>query len=172
PSRLQAEGLDRLVCEKLDLPLGKTDLGEWLDLTERLQQSTEEVEIALVGKYVKLQDAYLSVHEALKHAGAHQGCRVRVRWVDAARRAGRRARGGDARARGVRRGGHPRAAPPPLRGEQPLPAGAGRRRAPRLRHLSGGPARRARRARRPPMVRREPVPSGVQVAADAPRAAV
>jgi CTP synthase len=83
PSRLQAEGLDRLVCEKLDLPLGKTDLGEWLDLTERLQRSSEEVEIALVGKYVKLQDAYLSVHEALKHAGAHRGCRVLVRWVDA-----------------------------------------------------------------------------------------
>jgi CTP synthase len=83
PSRLQADGLDRLVCEKLDLPLGRADLGEWLDLTERLQQSTEEVEIALVGKYVKLQDAYLSVHEALKHAGAHHGCRVRVRWVDA-----------------------------------------------------------------------------------------
>jgi CTP synthase len=83
PSRLQAEGLDRLVCEKLGLPLGRAELGEWLDLTERLQQSTDEVEIALVGKYVKLQDAYLSVHEALKHAGAHQGCRVRVRWVDA-----------------------------------------------------------------------------------------
>jgi CTP synthase len=83
PSRLQAEGLDRLVCEKLDLPLGRADLGEWLDLTERLQQSRDEVEIALVGKYVKLQDAYLSVHEALKHAGAHDGCRVRVRWVDA-----------------------------------------------------------------------------------------
>ena len=42
-----------------------------------------EVQIALVGKYVKLQDAYLSVHEALKHAGAHHGTRVRVRWVDA-----------------------------------------------------------------------------------------
>jgi CTP synthase len=83
PSRLQAEGLDRLVCEKLDLPLGRADLGEWLDITERLQQSRDEVEIALVGKYVKLQDAYLSVHEALKHAGAHQGCRVLVRWVDA-----------------------------------------------------------------------------------------
>src|SRR5206468_1692991 len=41
------------------------------------------VEIALVGKYVKLQDAYLSVHEALKHAGLHNGCAVRVRWVDA-----------------------------------------------------------------------------------------
>src|SRR5213595_2125869 len=63
PSRLQAEGLDRLVCEKLDLPLGRADLGEWLDLTESLQRADEEVEIALVGKYVKLQDAYLSVHE-------------------------------------------------------------------------------------------------------------
>ena len=43
----------------------------------------EVVEIALVGKYVKLQDAYLSVHEALKHAGLEHGCAVRVRWVDA-----------------------------------------------------------------------------------------
>jgi CTP synthase len=83
PSRLKAEGLDRLVCDKLGLPLGEAQLGEWLDITERLQQATEEVEVALVGKYVKLQDAYLSVHEALKHAGAHHGCRVRVRWVDA-----------------------------------------------------------------------------------------
>src|SRR5881392_4414904 len=83
PSRLQAEGLDTLVCEKLGLPGGRAELGEWLDLTERLQRADEEVEIALVGKYVKLQDAYLSVHEALKHAGASNGCRVRVRWVDA-----------------------------------------------------------------------------------------
>ena len=83
PSRLQAEGLDQLVCEKLGLPSERADLGEWLDLTERLQRSEEEVEIALVGKYVKLQDAYLSVHEALKHAGAQHGCRVHVRWVDA-----------------------------------------------------------------------------------------
>jgi CTP synthase len=83
PSRLQAEGLDTLVVEKLALPGGRADLGEWLDLTERWQRAEEEVEIALVGKYVKLQDAYLSVHEALKHAGAHNGCRVRVRWVDA-----------------------------------------------------------------------------------------
>src|SRR5207302_1228843 len=83
PSRLKGEGLDRLVCYKLGLPSGEAQLGEWLDLTERLQQARDEVEVALVGKYVKLQDAYLSVHEALKHAGAHHGCRVRVRWVDA-----------------------------------------------------------------------------------------
>ena len=62
---------------------GSADLGDWLDLNERIQRSDEVVEIALVGKYVKLQDAYLSVHEALKHAGAHHGATVQVRWVDA-----------------------------------------------------------------------------------------
>jgi CTP synthase len=83
PEILQREGLDSLVCEKLGLATGPAALGEWKELTERLAETDEEVEIALVGKYVKLHDAYLSVHEALKHAGAHAGCRVRVRWVDA-----------------------------------------------------------------------------------------
>ena len=83
PSILKEQGLDRLVCEKLGLPDGEAELGEWQELTDRIQSQREEVEIALVGKYVKLQDAYLSVHEALKHAGAHHGCRVRVRWLDA-----------------------------------------------------------------------------------------
>jgi len=82
PERLQAEGLDTLVCERLGLDCPPADLGEWRELTDRIGQRREEVEIALVGKYVKLHDAYLSVHEALKHAGIHHGCRVRVRWVD------------------------------------------------------------------------------------------
>jgi CTP synthase len=83
PETLQAEGLDALVCEKLGLDVPPADLGEWRELTERSSELREEVEIALVGKYVKLHDAYLSVHEALKHGGVHAGCRVRVRWVDA-----------------------------------------------------------------------------------------
>ena len=83
PAALHEEGLDALVCEKLGLPAQEADLGEWLQLTERIRERDGEVQIALVGKYVKLQDAYLSVHEALKHAGAHHGCRVRVRWIDA-----------------------------------------------------------------------------------------
>ena len=83
PEILQAEGLDSLVCEKLGLDTPPADLEDWKQLTDRLADAVEEVEIALVGKYVKLHDAYLSVHEALKHAGAHAGCRVRVRWVDA-----------------------------------------------------------------------------------------
>jgi len=84
PSALQAEGFDSLVCEKLGLPAGEAQLGEWLELTERIRaERAGDVEIALVGKYVKLHDAYLSVHEALKHAGVHHGCSVRVRWFDA-----------------------------------------------------------------------------------------
>jgi CTP synthase len=85
PSVLRSEGLDRLVCEKLGLELHEPDLAEWNELTEliRRRDGALEVEIALVGKYVKLQDAYLSVHEALKHAGLHHGCGVRVRWLDA-----------------------------------------------------------------------------------------
>ena len=83
PKVLQAQGLDTLVARKLGLPGGTTDLGEWDELVERVGRREGEVEIALVGKYVKLQDAYLSVHEALKHAGIHLGTRVRVRWVDA-----------------------------------------------------------------------------------------
>ena len=83
PEVLKEEGLDRLVCEKLGLGAGEVDLGEWAELTKRIDERRELVEIALVGKYVKLQDAYLSVHEALKHAGLHNGCAIRVRWVDA-----------------------------------------------------------------------------------------
>ncbi len=83
PETLQAEGLDTLVCEKLGLDVPAVDLGEWRELTERSGELRDEVEIALVGKYVKLHDAYLSVHEALKHGGVHAGARVRVRWVDA-----------------------------------------------------------------------------------------
>ena len=70
PKALQAQGLDRLVVEKLGLDApAPNDLGEWDELVDRLDQRKETVEIALVGKYVKLHDAYLSVHEALKHAG-------------------------------------------------------------------------------------------------------
>ncbi len=83
PQALQAEGLDRLVCRRLGLPETEPDLGEWDRLARRIGERQGEVEIALVGKYVKLQDAYLSVHEALKHAGIHHGTGVRVRWVDA-----------------------------------------------------------------------------------------
>jgi CTP synthase len=83
PEVLQRQGLDELVVEELGLGVPRAELGEWAQLTERIGQLDGEVEIALVGKYVKLKDAYLSVHEALKHAGLHHGVRVNVRWLDA-----------------------------------------------------------------------------------------
>jgi CTP synthase len=82
PHALHEEGLDRLVCRRLGLVEGELDLGDWDELVERIGRRDGEVEIALVGKYVKLHDAYLSVHEALKHAGIHHGVEVGVRWVD------------------------------------------------------------------------------------------
>jgi CTP synthase len=83
PPALQEQGLDDLVCRKLGIEAPPAALGEWLELTERIGERNESIEIALVGKYVQLHDAYLSVHEALKHAGIASGCRVHVRWVDA-----------------------------------------------------------------------------------------
>ena len=83
PRALREQGLDQLVCDKLGLTGHEPDLAEWDALIERLGERTETIDIALVGKYVKLHDAYLSVHEALKHAGIANGCRVNVRWVDA-----------------------------------------------------------------------------------------
>src|SRR6201986_2923526 len=82
PLDLREQGLDELVCRKLGIDAPEPDLTEWVELTERIQRRRESVEIALVGKYVKLHDAYLSVHEALKHAGMHLGAKVNVRWFD------------------------------------------------------------------------------------------
>jgi CTP synthase len=83
PNRLRDQDLDRLVCERLGLVGDEPSLAEWDELVSRIGERRGEIEIALVGKYVKLQDAYLSVHESLKHAGIHHGTNVRVRWVDA-----------------------------------------------------------------------------------------
>jgi CTP synthase len=83
PSVLEQQGLDRLVVDKLGLAAPSGADEEWRSLVDRIDTLEGEVEIALVGKYVKLHDAYLSVHEALKHSGVHHGCRVRVRWFDA-----------------------------------------------------------------------------------------
>src|SRR5687767_9249940 len=83
PAVLRDAGLDALVCERLGIAAAPAELGEWQELIDRIGEPREGVEIALVGKYVKLHDAYLSVHEALKHAGLHHGAHVRVRWFDA-----------------------------------------------------------------------------------------
>lgn len=83
PLNLRDEGLDRLVVEKLGLETEPPQLDEWYALVDRLKSVTGTVSIALVGKYVQLPDAYLSVIEALRHAATHHGRNLEVVWVDA-----------------------------------------------------------------------------------------
>ncbi|MGD9572351.1 MAG: CTP synthase [Thermoleophilia bacterium] len=83
PLNLEAEGLARVVCQRLGRPAPTPDLTEWRALVERIHACTGTVRIALVGKYVQLHDAYLSVAEALKHAAIHHGVEMEIDWVDA-----------------------------------------------------------------------------------------
>ncbi len=83
PLNLRDEGLDTLVVEKLGLQAGPLDLSEWNGLVDKMNARSGVVRIALVGKYVQLQDAYLSVIEALRHAGIYHGRHVEIVWVDA-----------------------------------------------------------------------------------------
>ena len=71
-----------IVCRELSIGAGKGDMSEWQEMLERIASRKEHVKIALVGKYVKLHDAYLSVAEALQHAGYENGCFVDIDWVD------------------------------------------------------------------------------------------
>ncbi|MBR4928687.1 MAG: CTP synthase [Oscillospiraceae bacterium] len=83
PLMLEAQGLAEVACRELGIETGKPDLKDWEDLCERISRSHEKtVEIGLVGKYVALHDAYLSVVEALHHAGYHHGLTVNVHWLD------------------------------------------------------------------------------------------
>ncbi len=82
PLMLHQAGLDRIACQALDLPGGEPDLEEWRALCRRVENPRRQVEIALVGKYVELHDAYLSVAEALRHGGYENDARVKIRWVD------------------------------------------------------------------------------------------
>ena len=83
PLNLRDEGLDRLVVERLGLEPEPPQLDEWISLVERLKSATGTVRIALVGKYVQLRDAYLSVIESLRHAAIYHGRNLDLIWVDA-----------------------------------------------------------------------------------------
>jgi CTP synthase len=83
PLLMESEGFDRVVCRRLGVATGASDMREWRGLVERIHSPEGRVRVALVGKYVQLHDAYLSVAEALKHAGIHQGVEVEIDWVDA-----------------------------------------------------------------------------------------
>ena len=190
PLNLEAEGFARVVCDRLGLTPPPPDLTDWRRLVERIGACDGEVRIALVGKYVQLHDAYLSVAEALKHAAIHHGVELEIDWVDAedrrprgAPRARRRHPGaGRLRRAGHRGQDHRHAVRPRARGAVPrhLPRHADRGdrvRAPRLRdgrrqlervrprdalpgHRPAARAARDRGARRHHAPRRRPGPHG------------
>ena len=82
PLILHDEGLDTIACEVLRLPT-EIDLTPLRELFEKVETATAPVRIGLIGKYVDLPDAYLSVVESLKHAGFHHGAKVEIDWVQA-----------------------------------------------------------------------------------------
>lgn len=82
PLLLEEAGFSDIVCRELQLSTKPADLSDWRRLIGRIKHLEREVTIALVGKYVKLHDAYLSVVEALKHGGFENNARVTIKWVD------------------------------------------------------------------------------------------
>ncbi len=82
PLELQAQHLDDIVCNHLHLECGQADMTEWTELVDRVLNLTKTVKIGLVGKYVDLQDAYLSVAEALRHAGYEFDSDVKIKWIN------------------------------------------------------------------------------------------
>lgn len=82
PLLLQKEGLDRIALQKLGLEDKPCDMTEWKEMVNRILSAEKQVDIALVGKYVELHDAYLSVAEALSHAGFAFGTKIKIHWVN------------------------------------------------------------------------------------------
>jgi CTP synthase len=83
PLILHDEGFDREVCEVLRLDAPEPDLTEWQGLVDRITAADRTVRIGIIGKYVSLPDAYLSVVEATRHGGFHHGARVEIDWIQA-----------------------------------------------------------------------------------------
>lgn len=82
PLAMEKEHLAQVVCEALELEKREPDLTEWKQMVQALRHPEHEVTIAIVGKYIQLHDAYLSVVEALKHGGIAASANVQIRWVD------------------------------------------------------------------------------------------
>ena len=82
PIMLEKSNFSSIVCRELGIDAPEIDLSEWNEMLERIHNRPKHVSIALVGKYVQLHDAYLSVAEALRHAGYVHGTHIRIKWID------------------------------------------------------------------------------------------
>ncbi|MCP3992852.1 MAG: CTP synthase [Actinomycetia bacterium] len=81
PLVMHEAGLDRYVCELLGIEAPQPELDDWRDLVERTKQAWKPLKIGIVGKYVSLHDAYLSVAESLRHASIHHGVDIEIEWI-------------------------------------------------------------------------------------------
>ena len=82
PVELQKQQFDQLVCDHLHLTCGEADMKEWSQLIDKVNQLSKTIHVGIVGKYVELPDAYLSVVEALKHAGYVYGADIEIHWIN------------------------------------------------------------------------------------------
>ena len=82
PLMLEKKHFSNIVLRELEIEARKADMGEWESLIQKIKQRSKTVNIALIGKYVKLHDAYLSVVEALNHAGYALGTYINIIWID------------------------------------------------------------------------------------------
>lgn len=82
PIMLENSNFSDIVCRELSIDAPKPDLADWKDMLARIKNRRREVTIGLVGKYVQLHDAYLSVAEAIRHAGYENSARVKIEWID------------------------------------------------------------------------------------------
>ncbi|HEX9925442.1 MAG TPA: CTP synthase [Anaerolineae bacterium] len=81
PLILEAAGVADFICKRLDIACGPPDLSEWRSMVAHIKQPKMTVKIAIVGKYVDLKDAYISVYEALQHAATQHNCAVEIEWI-------------------------------------------------------------------------------------------
>lgn len=82
PLMLEDQDIAKVVCDKLSLPYREPDLNDWRELVSRIKSANQKVTIGLVGKYVQLHDAYLSVAEALAHGSFENGVDLTIKWID------------------------------------------------------------------------------------------
>ena len=82
PLLLNQHGLDQVVCRALSLDLPEPDLSDWRRMTDKIKNRQKTIKVAIVGKYVSLADAYLSIIESLNHAGFHLGATIKIIWVE------------------------------------------------------------------------------------------
>ena len=81
PLILEEAGIAEFICRRLDIPCGPPDLTEWRELVSHIKKPKPVITVGIVGKYVELEDAYMSVYEALLHAATQQDCEVQIEWI-------------------------------------------------------------------------------------------